>query len=460
MAIITPLASRFNALRSYASNAAWAPLVTLSRSAVVSVLTRMRRGRLEVVDTDGKETICGSTENRAGLPQTVLRVHNDAFWVRMMLFADMGFAESYMLGEVSCPNLTAFFELFILNREDLSDGSTITSTISTNIAGLARATNTLSNARLNIAAHYDISNEMFAAFLSPDMTYSCPIWLPKSSPFSADETLEEAQMRKLDRFINNAHIKAGDHVLEIGTGWGSLAIRAVQTTGCRVTSLTLSTEQKELAEERIREAGLEDRIEVLLCDYRALPPPQNERGAYDKIISIEMLEAVGKEFLVTYFECVNRLLKKDGGIAVFQCITMPETRYDAYAASDDFIRRYIFPGGHLPTVSQLVASINAGSRKTLIVDNIENIGPHYAKTLRLWREDFMKNFDESIRPALLRDSEKRGQIMGKKDVETFRRKWEYYFTYCEAGFRAKTLGDVIITVGREGAVEMMEEVPL
>lgn len=216
-------------------------------------------------------------------------------------------------------------QLFILNREDLSNGSTITSTISTNIAGLARATNTLSNSRLNIAAHYDISNDMFAAFLSPDMTYSCPIWLPKSSSLSSNETLEAAQMRKLDRFINNAHIKAGDHVLEIGTGWGSFAIRAVQTTGCRVTSLTLSTEQKELAEERIRDAGFEDRIEVLLCDYRALPPPQNGRGAYDKIISIEMLEAVGKEFLATYFECVNRLLKKDGGIAVFQCITMPET---------------------------------------------------------------------------------------------------------------------------------------
>ncbi|GME50006.1 Cyclopropane-fatty-acyl-phospholipid/mycolic acid synthase [Neofusicoccum parvum] len=363
----------------------------------------------------------------------------------MMLFADMGFAESYMLGEVSCPNLTAFFELFILNREELSDGSTITSTLSTNLAGLARATNTLSNARLNIAAHYDISNDMFAAFLSPDMTYSCPIWLPKSSPLSASESLEAAQIRKLDRFISNAHLKSTDHVLEIGTGWGSLAIRAVQTTGCRVTSLTLSTEQKELAEERIRDAGLEDRIEVLLCDYRALPPPQNENGAYDKIISIEMLEAVGKEFLVTYFECVNRLLKKDGGIAVFQCITMPETRYDAYASSDDFIRRYIFPGGHLPTVSQLVASINAGSRKTLIVDDIENIGPHYAKTLRLWREEFMQNFDERIKPSLLVESEKRGQAMGKKDVETFRRKWEYYFTYCEAGFRAKTLGDVIIT---------------
>lgn len=157
------------------------------------------------------------------------------------------------------------------------------------------------------------------------MTYSCPIWLPKSSPLSINETLEAAQMRKLDRFINNAHLKSTDHVLEIGTGWGSFAIRAVQRTGCQVTSLTLSTEQKELAEERIREAGLEDRIKVLLCDYRALPPPQNPNGAYDKIVSIEMLEAVGKEFLVTYFECINRLLKKNGGIAVFQCITMPET---------------------------------------------------------------------------------------------------------------------------------------
>ncbi|EKG13441.1 Cyclopropane-fatty-acyl-phospholipid/mycolic acid synthase [Macrophomina phaseolina MS6] len=460
MTVIAPLASRFNALRSYAANAAWGPLVTLSRSAVMAVLTRMRQGRLDIVDVDGGQTLCGRAENPAGTPRTTLRVHKDAFWVRMALFADMGFAESYMLGEVSCPDLTAFFELFILNREDLSDGSTLTSSISSNIAGLARATNTLSNARLNIAAHYDISNGMFATFLSPDMTYSCPIWLPKSSPLSINETLEAAQMRKLDRFINNAHLKSTDHVLEIGTGWGSFAIRAVQRTGCQVTSLTLSTEQKELAEERIREAGLEDRIKVLLCDYRALPPPQNPNGAYDKIVSIEMLEAVGKEFLVTYFECINRLLKKNGGIAVFQCITMPETRYDAYASSDDFIRRYIFPGGHLPTVSQLVSSINAGSRKTLIVDDIENIGPHYAKTLRLWREEFMRNFEEKIKPALLIESEKRGQPMGKKDVETFKRKWEYYFTYCEAGFRAKTLGDVIITVGREGAVEMMEDAPL
>ena len=312
---------------------------------------------------------------------------------------------------------------------------------------------------------------MFAAFLSEDMTYSCPIWMPKSDPKSPFEPLEDAQATKLQYFITQARIKRTDHVLEIGTGWGSFAIAAVRKTGCRVTSLTLSREQKELAEERISAAGYTDSIEVLLCDYRALPTPRE--GLYDKVVSIEMLEAVGREFLDTYFDCVNRLLKPQGGIGVFQCITMPEARYEGYSKGEDFIRKYIFPGGHLPTVSQLVGSIERGSKGTLVIDNLLNIGGHYAKTLRLWREKFERNFDSSIRPALL--DEHNG--MTEKDVKLFRRKWEvshrsldlhrahltilqYYFTYCEAGFATKTIGDVIITIGREGATEMMEEIPL
>lgn len=211
----------------------------------------------------------------------------------------------------------------MVNREKLSNGTTLASSLSTTISNLARTTNTLANARLNIHAHYDISNEMFAAFLSPDMTYSCPIWLPKSDPKSGQQSLEWAQYTKLQRFIDGAHIKSTDHVLEIGTGWGSFAIEAVRKTGCKVTSLTLSTEQKELAEQRISEAGFTDNIEVLLCDYRALPVPKG--GLYDKVVSIEMLEAVGREYLATYFECIDKLLKPDGGIAVFQCITIPET---------------------------------------------------------------------------------------------------------------------------------------
>ncbi|KAK3202764.1 hypothetical protein GRF29_154g618119 [Pseudopithomyces chartarum] len=332
----------------------------------------------------------------------------------------------------------------------------MTSAVSTGLAGFLRGSNNLKNARLNIMAHYDISNEMFAAFLSPDMTYSSPIWYPKSNPAHTTETLEHAQMRKLDRFIDNTHIRSTDHVLEIGTGWGSFAMRAVQRTGCRVTSTTLSIEQKELAEQRIREAGLSENITVLLCDYRNLETPAN--GGYDKVVSIEMLEAVGKEYLETYFHCVHKLLKQDGGIACFQCITMPEARYDAYAKSDDFIRRYIFPGGHLPTVTQLISSITNGSGGSLVVDNVENIGPHYAKALRLWREAFLGNWDEKIKPQLLK--EKASEGMDEEVAEVFRRKWEYYFRYSEAGFATKTLGDVIITVGREGALEMMEEVPL
>lgn len=456
MALKGAVVSTLDRVKGLVGTVAWGPLVDLSRTAVLSLLKQVEIGQLVIIDKNGTEIVCGqqSAEVDAPSPNTKLTIHRESFWVRLALFSDMGFAESYMLGEVDCPDLTAFFKLFILNRNQLSNATTWTSSISSAISGVLRQTNTMTNALLNISAHYDISNEMFAAFLSPDMTYSCPIWSSKEDTKSRGESLEQAQYRKLDRFIDNAKIKRGDHVLEIGTGWGSFAIRAVGRTGCRVTSLTLSREQKELAEKRIAEAGFTENIEVLLCDYRALPMPRE--GPYDKIVSIEMLEAVGREFLATYFECVDKLLKPQGGIAVFQCITMPETRYEAYSKGEDFIRKYIFPGGHLPTITQLVDSIARGSNNTLIVDGIENIGGHYAKTLRIWKESFMENFDERVRPALI--AEHRG--MTQQDADLFMRKWEYYFTYCEAGFNTKTLGDVIITVGREGAMEMLEDIPL
>ena len=470
MGLTSPFVDRATALATYAGSYAWPPLLSLSRATILNLLKQIQIGSLQLTDTDGTLTICGSPRRAEAegeksvytIPHAELRVLNDLFWIRLAVFADMGVAESYMLGEVECSDITAFFKVFILNKEHLSNGSTLTSNIAGKIAGFVRRTNTLTNARLNISAHYDISNEMFAAFLSPDMTYSCPIWLPKSDPAYSQETLEQAQYRKLDRFITNAKIKSSDHVLEIGTGWGSFAILAVEKTGCRVTSLTLSAEQKLLAEQRIRQVGFQDKIRVLLCDYRSLPVPK-EYQKYDKVVSIEMLEAVGAEFLETYFRCIDQLLKSDGGVAVFQCITMPESRYEAYSKSDDFIRRYIFPGGHLPTVTQLLDAVRAGSSsKTtpprLIPEAVENIGPHYAKTLRLWRQSFMQNFNTKIKPALL--DEHSDKKMTTEDVETFKRKWEYYFSYCEAGFATKTLGDVIITVGREGAVGMMEDVPL
>lgn len=212
----------------------------------------------------------------------------------------------------------------------MGDGTTWISRLSSSVSSIARSTNTMSNALLNISAHYDISNDMFAAFLSPDMTYSCAVWETGDKAIAKNEDLESAQYRKLARFIDGAKIQSTDHVLEIGTGWASFAIEAVRRTGCRVTSLTLSKEQKRLADERIQEAGFSDKIEVLLTDYRDLETPENP---YDKIVSIEMLEAVGKEYMATYFNAVDRLLKKDGGIAMFQCITMAECRNEASANS-------------------------------------------------------------------------------------------------------------------------------
>ncbi|KAK4108448.1 cyclopropane-fatty-acyl-phospholipid synthase [Canariomyces notabilis] len=467
-------------LRSKLGGFSWGPARAVAKPAVLSLFSSVKVGSILLIDEPAHQRYhfgqkhrkksnwnildkaagqadlacptCAARESTT-VSHVELVVKSDSFWTRLFLFADMGFAEAYMLGEVECTDLTAFFKLFILNRDRLGNGTTWSSVITNAVLRLARSTNTMSNSLLNTSSHYDISNDMFAAFLSPDMTYSCPIWQPLQPGVKVRETLEQAQMKKLHRFIEGARIKATDHVLEIGSGWGSFAIEAVRMTGCRVTTLTLSREQKALAEKRIAEAWCSNRIQVLLADYRELPVPET---LYDKIISIEMLEAVGREYLGTYFSCVNRLLKREGGIAMFQCITMPEGRHEAYSRTEDFINHYIFPGGYLPSITQLLNHITTESKGTLIVEKVENIGGHYARALRLWRERFLATFNSTIRPAL----KKEHPDMGEEEIEVFRRKWEYYFSYSEAGFLTKTLGDVIITVGREGAKELMEDIPV
>ncbi|KAI1862098.1 uncharacterized protein JN550_010563 [Neoarthrinium moseri] len=467
--VVRPFTRGADLARGTLGGLTWGPALAVAKPAILSVFSKIEVGTLLLVDepantrlvygqklgSKGAELTNGDHAIRKAdaIPRVEVVVKDEAFWMRLFLFADMGFAESYMLGEFDCADLTAFFQLFILNRDQMGNGTTWFSSISGAITSIARNTNTLSNALLNISAHYDISNDMFAAFLSDDMTYSCPVWKTRREDRLGEETLEQAQMTKLQRFIDGAKIKESDHVLEIGTGWGSFAISAVRQTGCRVTSLTLSKEQKQLAEDRIREAGFSSRIEVKLMDYRNLAVPDRP---FDKIVSIEMLEAVGKEYLATYFSHMHRLLKKKGGIAMFQCITMPEGRYEAYSKSEDFINKHIFPGGHLPCTTQLLNHISTESKGTLVIEKVENIGGHYAKTLRLWKEKFLDNFESKVGPALRREH----PSMSEREVEVFRRKWEYYFTYCEAGFVTKTLGDVIITVGREGALELMEDVPV
>lgn len=463
----TLLSQSLDGLRSHLGSLTWNPTLRVAKSSVLSILSQIQIGTLLLVDeSDHTNHVFGQkdvemADDTAGRAWPQSRIDNTPFakiviksaefWMRLFLFADMGFAEAYMLKNFECQDLTSFFQLFIMNRKQLNNGTTWFSQLSSIVSHLARSTNTLSNALLNVSAHYDISNEMFAAFLSPDMTYSCPIW--DCSHPDDDELLESAQLRKLAYFVESARIQPNDHVLEIGTGWGSFAIEAVKKTGCRVTTITLSIEQKAMAEKRIEEAGLGDRIEVRLQDYRELPVPT---VPYDKIISIEMLEAVGQDYLADYFDCVHRLLKPTGGIAMFQCITMPEGRHEAYSKSKDFINQYIFPGGYLPSITQILNHISCQSQGSLIIEKVDNIGGHYAKTLRLWRESFLGSFEETIRPALLREH----PDMTKEAIQVSRRKWEYYFSYCEAGFLTKTLGDVIITVAREGSSELMDKIPL
>lgn len=447
--------------------------VPFARQLVLRSFSGASVGSVKIQSVDGAITTLGVVSS-SGSPTPCIMVHDDVFWLRVVVFGDIGFAESYMLHEISTTNLTAVFEFFIRNSKAVNQ--TATSGLLSSISGRItqaipwKVMNDVSTAHLNATAHYSLSNDMFEAFLSPDMTYSAPLWLPSSDPRSATETLEEAQQRKLQYAISATKIRETDHVLEIGTGWGSFSILAARTTGCRVTTVTASGEQKKLAEQRIRAAGLEGRIVVLQADYREL----EQLAPFDKIVSIEMIEHVGHDFLDTYFACVDRYLKADGGIGYFQCITIPETRYERYVKSEDFIKKYIFPGGHLPTVSGLVRSIDRGSKGNLIVEEIKSVGGHYSKALRCWKEKFEQNFEECIVHALHKSHPK----MTRGDMEVFKRKWEvsrnseqipryqrlttcatqYYFCYCEAGFNTKALGDVGITVGRENCVALLEDI--
>ncbi|KAJ3058521.1 hypothetical protein HDU98_005389 [Podochytrium sp. JEL0797] len=302
--------------------------------------------------------------------------------------------------------------------------------------------NTIYNSLVNIQAHYDLGNEMFESFLDPSMTYSCPIW----ELGNEEDTLEDAQMRKIRRMLELAKIRKGDHVLEVGTGWGALSIEAVRLYDCKVTTLTLSKEQKSLAEARIAKAGLSSHITVLLQDYRLLDPAQHQ---FDRIVTVEMLEAVGHDFLPVFFEKADQLLKKDGVLSL-QVITMVDQRYEAYCKEMDFIQKHIFPGGHCPSVTALTDAIYEGSKGRLIVDELHNIGPHYTKALRLWREEFLKHFE--------RVREETG--LYHVYTEEFKRRWEYYFAYCEAGFATRALGDVQIRLTKECNEELVAGIPL
>ncbi|XP_070041708.1 uncharacterized protein [Nicotiana tomentosiformis] len=371
-----------------------------------------------------------------------LRVHSTQFYWKVATQGDLGLADAFIHGDFSFVDknegLLNLFMIFVANR-DLKASVTRSSkkrgwwTPLLSTAALSSAKyfiqhvsnqNTLTKARRNISRHYDLSNELFSLFLDETMTYSCAIFK------SENEDLKVAQLRKISLLIKKAKISKEHHILEIGFGWGSLAVEVVKQTGCKYTGVTLSEQQLKYAQSIVQQAGLQDQITFLLCDYRQMP----NNYKYDRIISCGMLEHVGHDFIGEFFSCCETALAEDG-LLVVQFISIPDERYEEYRRSSDFIKEYIFPGGCLPALNRVTSAMAAASR--LCVNHLEEIGIHYYQTLRCWRDNFLKN-QSQIR------------VLGFDDK--FIRTWEYYFDYCAAGFKTRAIGNYQIVFSRPGNI--------
>ena len=337
-------------------------------------------------------------------PEAHLQVHRSEALTRLISGGDLGFAEAYMDGAWDTPDLEALLELGALNERAL--GALVRP--SRALALLQRLRhhlrrNTRRGSRRNIAAHYDLGNDFYRLFLDASMTYSSAVF---ESP---DQSLEDAQQAKYRRIAEGADLRAGMHVLEIGSGWGGFALYAAGELGCRVTSITISREQHDHARERVREAGLEHLVDIRMQDYRDI------EGTYDAVVSIEMLEAVGAEYYTTYFEAIDRALRPGGKLSL-QVITFPDVAYEAQRRGANWIQTYIFPGGLCPSLSVIERSLH-GTR--LLGRSATDIGPSYALTLREWRRRFLANLDA---------------VRTQGFDQRFIRMWEYYLALCEAGF--------------------------
>ncbi|MCA9792836.1 MAG: DUF1365 family protein [Candidatus Eremiobacteraeota bacterium] len=376
-------------------------------------LAPMRNGRLNLLLPDGTRRCFG----QHGAPVEVV-VNNFDFFVRLLLGGDVALGETYTRHDWDCEDLTGFIRLFVDNREALDDKKLWLTWLARFANRANHWWNVRSGARSNIAAHYDLGNELFERFLDSSMTYSCAFFA------TPDQSLEQAQQNKLERILARAAIEPHHRVLEIGCGWGSFSLLAAARTGCRITAVTLSEQQHALAVERARQQGLSHLIDFRLLDYRQV------QGRFDRIVSIEMIEAVGHDRLGEFFGHCDRLLA-EGGRAVVQVITTPDADYETYRKHCDWIQKVIFPGSTCPSVGALEQAMRSHSR--LRIESGENIGPHYAATLAEWRRRFNERWEELPR-------------YGYDDA--FRRTWNYYFSYCEAGFASRNLGDYQMVLSR------------
>lgn len=396
------------------------PLTRFARRLVHAALARVRVGAVEV--REGAERgVFGQSDAPSEL-RAVLTVRDPRFYRAVVWGGTLGAGEAYIDGDWSADDLTSLIRVLVRNESAFSNLNGILTRLAdaAQRVGHALRRNTRRGSRRNIAAHYDLSNELYALFLDETMTYSCGIF---ERP---DSTLREASTAKLDRICRKLKLSPADHVLEIGAGWGSFAIHAASQYGCRVTTTTISAQQHALARRRIAEAGLDDRVELLRCDYRDL------KGQYDKLVSIEMVEAVGWQFYDAYFAKCASLLKAEG-VACIQAITMADRYYESAKRSVDFIKRCIFPGSCIPSIGAMAASVARASDLTMM--DLEDITPHYATTLREWRQRF------------------RAQLPRVRELgfpEEFIRMWEFYLCYCEAGFHERTIGDVQLMLCKPG----------
>lgn len=368
----------------------------------IHTLQHLQGGQIELTLADGTLNLLGTnTADRADL-----HFHEAGMSRTLLLGGSMALAENYIAGKWSTHDLTALLRVMARSQQEMGPLAKGTSQMLKGVDQLMHKLrrNTKENAVKNIQEHYDLSNALYETFLDPTLTYSSALFT------DGENDLEKAQYRKIDRMIDQLQIKEGDHVLEIGSGWGSCAIRMAEHCGCKVTSLTLSERQAEEARRRVKLAGLEDLVEIRIQDYRDV------EGQFDQVISIEMIEAVGHEFLPSYFQTVNARLKSGGRFAL-QAITIPDERYHVYNQSVDFIRKHIFPGGHLPS-PKLLAALRESETELAEIDSFE-FGKDYAETLRRWCRAFLK---------------RRKEVLALGFDEAFIRKWQYYLCYCEAGF--------------------------
>jgi cyclopropane-fatty-acyl-phospholipid synthase len=396
---------------------------TTARLLAHRLFTQVRGGTLRVSDPHGTRAF-GRPDGAATPIDAAITVHDDRFYGRLLAEGSIGLGESYADGWWDADHLTGALRLAhrsLRRAHPLLDRVHRVLTPAVDPFARRRRSDQRRD-QVNVRAHYDLGNDLFQRFLDPTMMYSCAVF---DAP---GQTLEDASRAKLDRLAALLELGPDDHVLEIGTGWGGFAVYAAREHGCRVTTTTISAEQHEFATKRVREAGLEHRVTVLDADYRDLDE------TFDKVVAIEMIEAVDWREYDTFFERC-RALVADDGLVVLQAITVPDVSFDRVKRGTDFIKAAIFPGGCLPSVGALA---DAATKHGLTLTRQDDIGPHYAETLRRWRANL-----DAARPELA--------ALGYD--ERFARQWDFYFSYCEAGFEERYVGDAqLLFVGPDRAV--------